>query len=167
MRLTEPAEPAEPATADDPTHPEPAFELGAVPNEHGYDELIVARDIPFHSLCADHELPFAGVAHVGYVPGGHLVGPSKLARLVEHFAHGPQVQERLTSQVADWLADRLEPRGVGVVLVAEHACMNLRGVRTIGSRAVTSALRGLVRTDRRTRAEFLAAAVGPSGSVSG
>jgi len=134
------------------------FEATTFPNDEGYDELVVARDIPFHSLCQHHLLPFAGVAHVGYVPGERIVGLSKLARVVEHFARGLQVQERLTCQVADWLDHQLEPKGVGVVLVAEHSCMSLRGVQKAGSRTVTSALRGLVRTDGRTRAEFLAAA---------
>jgi GTP cyclohydrolase I len=134
------------------------FEATTFPNDEAYDELVVARDITFHSLCQHHLLPFAGVAHVGYLPGERIVGLSKLARVVDHFARGLQVQERLTCQVADWLADHLDPRGVGVVVVAEHSCMSLRGVQKAGSRTVTSALRGSVRTDGRTRAEFLAAA---------
>ena len=134
--------------------PEP-FEATTFANEEGYDELLVVRAIPFHSLCAHHLLPFQGVAHVGYLPGERLVGLSKLARVVDHFARGLQVQERLTMQVADWLERELSPRGVGVVMEAEHLCMSLRGVQKPGSRTVTSALRGLVRTDGRTREEFL------------
>jgi GTP cyclohydrolase I len=125
------------------------------PNDEGYDELVLVRDIPFHSLCEHHLLPFSGVAHVGYLPGTRIVGLSKLARVVEHFARGFQVQERLTKQVGDWLEFRLDPKGAGVVLEAEHLCMTLRGVQASGSRTVTSSLHGLVRDDPRTRAEFL------------
>lgn len=124
-------------------------------NDEGYDELVLARDIPFHSLCEHHLLPFSGVAHVAYLPGERIVGLSKLARVVEHFARRLQVQERMTKQIGDWLDDRLVPKGVGVVLEAEHLCMSLRGVRAVGSRTVTSSLHGLVRDDARTRAEFL------------
>ncbi|MGH9028087.1 MAG: GTP cyclohydrolase I [Acidimicrobiales bacterium] len=134
--------------------PEP-FEATTFPNDEGYDELVVARSIPFSSLCEHHLLPFAGVAHVGYLPGERLLGLSKLARVVTHFSRNLQVQERLATQVADWLSSKLAPKGVGVVLEAEHACMSLRGVRAAGARTVTSALRGLVREDERTRAEFL------------
>ena len=133
-----------------------AFLPTTFPNDEGYDELVVARQVPFRSLCEHHLLPFFGVAHVGYLPGARIVGLSKLARVVDHFAAGLQVQERLTQQVADWLADHLAARGVGVVLEAEHLCMSLRGVRATGSRTVTSALRGDLRTDPRTRDEFLA-----------
>jgi GTP cyclohydrolase I len=122
----------------------------------GYDELIVARAIPFHSLCMHHLLPFQGVAHIGYLPGRSLIGLSKLGRVVELFARDLQIQERLTSQIADWLDEELEPKGVGVVLEAEHLCMSLRGVQKQGAKTVTSALRGLVRDDARTRQEFLA-----------
>jgi GTP cyclohydrolase IA len=132
------------------------FRATTFPNEDGYDELIVVREIPFHSLCMHHLLPFHGVAHVGYLPGKRLVGLSKLGRVVEFFSRDLQVQERLTAQVADWLQDELEPKGVGVVLEAEHLCMSLRGVQTPGARTVTSALRGIVRDDPRTRQEFLA-----------
>jgi len=125
------------------------------PNDEGYDELVLVRDIPFHSLCEHHLLPFSGVAHVGYLPGARIVGISKLARVVEHFARGLQVQERLTKQIGDWLENRLDPKGAGVVLEAEHLCMTLRGVQAGGSRTVTSSLHGLVRDDPRTRAEFL------------
>jgi GTP cyclohydrolase I len=133
-----------------------AFLPTTFPNDEGYDELVVARQVPFRSLCEHHLLPFSGVAHVGYLPGARIIGLSKLARVVEHFAAGLQVQERLTQQVADWLEGHLAPRGVGVVLEAEHLCMSLRGVRATGSRTVTSALRGDLRTDPRTRDEFLA-----------
>ena len=126
------------------------------PNDGGYDELVVATGIPFHSLCEHHLLPFTGVAHVGYLPGERIIGLSKLARVVEHFSRDLQVQERLTTQVARWLDDRLRPKGVGVVLEAEHLCMSLRGVQKPGARTVTSALHGLVRDDSRTRQEFLA-----------
>ncbi|HEX9968885.1 MAG TPA: GTP cyclohydrolase I FolE [Acidimicrobiales bacterium] len=136
----------------------PAFKPTTFPNDEGYDELIVARDIPFHSLCRHHLLPFSGVAHVGYLPGDRILGLSKLARVVELFARGLQVQERLTCQVADWLDEHVQPKGVGVVLEAEHSCMALRGVGKPGSRTVTSALRGLVREDGRTRQEFFAVA---------
>jgi GTP cyclohydrolase I len=135
-----------------------AFLPTTFPNDEGYDELVVARQVPFRSLCEHHLLPFFGVAHVGYLPGSRIIGLSKLARVVEHFAAGLQVQERLTQQVADWLHDHLDARGVGVVLEAEHLCMSLRGVRAAGSRTVTSALRGDLRSDARTRDEFLALA---------
>jgi GTP cyclohydrolase I len=133
-----------------------SFNLTTFPNDEQYDELVLARAIPFHSLCEHHLLPFRGVAHVGYVPGERLVGLSKLARVVELFARDLQVQERLTRQVADWLQTHLSPKGVGVVIEAEHLCMSLRGVQKPGSRTVTSALHGLVREDSRTRQEFLA-----------
>jgi GTP cyclohydrolase IA len=134
--------------------PQP-FRATTFPNE-GYDELIVARAIPFHSLCMHHLLPFHGVAHVGYLPGERLIGLSKLGRVVELFARDLQIQERLTTQIADWLANELAPKGVGVVLEAEHLCMSLRGVQKQGAMTVTSALHGLVRDDARTRQEFLA-----------
>ena len=132
------------------------FKATTFPNDDGYDELVVARGIPFHSLCEHHLLPFTGVAHVGYLPGERIIGLSKLARVVDLFARSLQVQERLTKQVADWLERELAPRGVGVVLEAEHMCMSLRGVQKPGSTTVTSALAGLVRDDARTRQEFLA-----------
>ena len=135
--------------------PEP-FQATTFPNDEGYDELVVARDIPFHSLCEHHLLPFVGRAHVAYLPGERIVGLSKLARVVDHFARRLQVQERLTTQVAHWLTETLKPKGVGVVLEAEHLCMSLRGVQKTGSQTVTSALHGVVRDDARTRAEFLA-----------
>jgi GTP cyclohydrolase I len=132
------------------------FTATTFPNDGGYDQLVVARDIQFHSLCEHHLLPFVGVAHVAYLPGERIVGLSKLARVVEWFARSLQVQERLTTQVADWLERELAPQGVGVVLEAEHLCMSLRGVQKAGTTTVTSALHGAVRDDPRTRQEFLA-----------
>ena len=125
------------------------------PNDEGYDELVVVRDIPFHSLCEHHLLPFVGKAHLAYLPRDRILGLSKLARVVEHFSRSLQVQERMTQQIANWLESQLKPRGVGVVLEAEHMCMRLRGVRTPGTMTVTSALRGALRNDARTRGEFL------------
>lgn len=135
--------------------PQP-FQATTFPNDEGYDELIVARAIPFHSLCEHHLLPFHGIAHVGYLPGERIIGLSKLGRVVDLFARDLQVQERLTVQIADWLEDELLPGGVGVVLEAEHMCMTLRGVRKSGAKTVTSALRGAIRDDARARQEFLA-----------
>ena len=126
------------------------------PNDEGYDELVLARAIPFSSLCQHHLLPFVGVAHVGYLPADRILGLSKLARVVELFARRLQLQERLTIQVAAWLQDQLAPKGVGVVLEAEHLCMTLRGAQAAGARTVTSTLHGLLRTDPRSRQEFLA-----------
>ncbi len=134
------------------------FEPTTFPNQEGYDKLVVARSIPFHSLCAHHMLPFFGVAHVGYLPGERILGLSKLARVVELFARDLQIQERLSKQIANWLDGHLDPKGVGVVLEAEHLCMSLRGVHKTGSRTVTSAPHGLIREDQRTRHEFLALA---------
>ena len=135
--------------------PEP-FDATTFPNDDGYDELVVVRDIRFHSLCEHHLLPFTGVAHVGYIPGDRIVGLSKLARVVDHFARDLQVQERLTTQIAAWLDEKLTPRGVGVVIAAEHMCMGSRGASKPDARTVTSALHGLLRDDPRTRQEFLA-----------
>ncbi|GHE92132.1 GTP cyclohydrolase 1 [Amycolatopsis deserti] len=132
------------------------FDLTTFPNDEGYDELVLARGIPVRSVCEHHLLPFVGVAHVGYLPGERILGLSKLARIVEHFARRPQVQERLTKQVADWLADRVHPKGVGVVIEAEHTCMTLRGVQAVGSSTVTSTLLGTLREDARSRQEFFA-----------
>ena len=120
----------------------------------GYDELVLVRDISFQTLCVHHLLPFHGVAHVAYLPGECIIGLSKLARVVEFFARDLQLQERMTVQIADWLERELAPRGVGVVLSAEHMCMTIRGVRKPGTRTVTSALRGSLRDDARTRQEF-------------
>jgi GTP cyclohydrolase I len=124
-------------------------------NDESYDELVLVRDIPFHSLCEHHLLPFVGTAHVAYLPKDRIVGLSKLARVVEHFSRALQVQERMTQQIADWMVTQLAPRGVGVVLEAEHMCMRLRGVRVPGTVTVTSSLRGTLRDDARTRGEFL------------
>ena len=134
------------------------FDLTTFPNDEGYDELVLARSIPVRSVCEHHLLPFVGVAHVGYLPDARILGLSKLARVVEHFASRPQVQERLTKQVADWLCAQLQPKGVGVVIEAEHSCMTLRGVRAAGSDTVTSTLLGTLRSDARSRQEFFALA---------
>jgi GTP cyclohydrolase IA len=130
------------------------FDLTTFPNDAGYDELIIARSIPVQSVCEHHLLPFVGVAHVGYLPGERILGLSKLARVVELFARRPQVQERLTQQVADWLQDHVAPRGLGVVVEAEHLCMTVRGVGASGTSTVTSALHGQLRSDAASRAEF-------------
>jgi len=145
----------------------PPFEPTTFPNDEGYDELVLARSLPVRSLCEHHALPFVGVAHVGYLPGHRILGLSKLARVVEMFARRPQVQERLTQQVADWLQTHLAPRGVGVVVEAEHLCMTMRGVRATGTSTVTSAVHGLLRDDARSRAEFfaLATAARPEGGA--
>ena len=129
--------------------------LTTFPNDEAYDELVVVTAIPFHSLCMHHLLPFHGVAHVAYLPGERIIGLSKLPRVVDLFARDLQLQERLTMQVADCLERHLRPKGVGVVLEAEHMCMTLRGVQKAGARTTTSALRGLLRDDARTRGEFL------------
>jgi len=143
-----------------------SFEPTTFANDGGYDELVVATGIPFHSMCEHHMLPFTGVAHVGYLPGERIIGLSKLARVVELYARTLQVQERLTTQVAGWLDEHLAPKGVGVVLEAEHLCMSLRGVQKPGTRTVTSALHGRLRDDPRTRQEFLALTGGPRASWS-
>jgi GTP cyclohydrolase I len=135
--------------------PEP-FHLTTFPNDAGYDELVLVRDIPFRSLCEHHLLPFSGVAHVGYLPARRILGLSKLARVVDRVARDLQTQERLTQHVADLLDRHLEPKGVGVVLEADHTCMSLRGTRANGARTLTSALHGVLRDDARTRQEFLA-----------
>jgi GTP cyclohydrolase I len=134
------------------------FDLTTFPNDENYDELVLARSIPVRSLCEHHMLPFTGVAHVGYLPGERILGLSKLARVVELFAHDLQVQERLTVQVANWLQEHLAPRGVGVVIEAEHMCMSLRGVQASGSRTITSSVHGVLREDARSRQEFFALA---------
>ena len=124
------------------------------PNDDGYQGLVLVKDIPFHSLCQHHLLPFRGVAHVGYLPGDRLFGLSKLARGVELFSRDLQVQERLTQQVANWLEDTLTPRGVGVVLEAEHLCMSLRGVQTAGTLTRTSVFTGLLSGASPLREQF-------------
>ncbi len=131
------------------------FNATTFPNDGAYDELVLVRDIPFQSLCAHHLLPFHGTAHIAYLPAERIIGLSKLGRVVDLFARDLQVQERLTTQVADWIERRLEPRGVGVIVQAEHLCMSLRGVQKPGALTVTSALRGTVKDDPRTRQEFL------------
>jgi GTP cyclohydrolase IA len=133
-----------------------AFDLTTFPNDEGYDELVLARGIPLRSVCEHHLLPFVGVIHIGYLPATRILGLSKLARVAEHFSSRPQVQERLTKQIADWLEEQLAPRGVGVVIEAEHTCMTLRGVRATGARTVTSTLLGTLREDPRSRTEFFA-----------
>src|SRR5664280_684554 len=132
------------------------FDLTTFPNDENYDELVLARSIPVQSLCEHHMLPFTGVAHVGYLPGERILGLSKLARVVEQFARDLQVQERLTVQVANWLQENLAPKGVGVVIEAEHMCMSMRGVKAGGSKTITSAMRGVLREDARSRQEFFA-----------
>src|SRR5579875_3837333 len=131
------------------------FTMTTFPNDEGYDELVLARDIPFTSLCEHHLLPFIGTAVVAYLPAERILGLSKLARVVELFARRPQVQERMTTQIAHWLQDNLMPKGVGIVLSAEHTCMTVRGVAARGATTVTSTLLGTLRTDARSRAEFL------------
>ncbi len=133
-----------------------AFTFTTFENTAGYDELVLVRDIPFVSLCAHHLLPFTGHAHVAYVPGARIVGLSKLARVVKHFAAALQVQERLTKQVADLIQSELRPKGVGVVIEAEHQCMTIRGVQATGTQTVTSTMYGLLRTNLASREEFLA-----------
>jgi len=125
--------------------------------EVGHREMVILKDIPFHSMCEHHLLPFYGVVHVGYIPNkeGRVVGVSKLARVVEIFAKRPQLQERLTSQIADAILEALQPDGVAVVVQAEHLCMTMRGIKKPGSNVLTSATRGLFRTRAATRAEFL------------
>ena len=158
-------DPAEPHLTDTPRRvadayaemlTPPPFDLTTFPNDEDYNELVLATAIPMQSLCEHHLLPFTGVAHIGYLPGERILGLSKLARVLDLFARDLQVQERLTQQVADWLQDNLNPRGVGVVIEAEHLCMSLRGVRARGARTTTSALHGLLREDARSRQEFFA-----------
>jgi len=133
----------------------PEFDSTTFSNAAGYDELVLVSDIPLRSLCEHHLLPFTGVAHVGYLPGERILGLSKFARTVDFFARRAQTQERLTTEIADHLQERLEPAGIGVVLEADHTCMTLRGARAEGARTVTAALRGRLRDDPKTRAEFL------------
>jgi GTP cyclohydrolase IA len=124
--------------------------------EEGYNEMVIVRDIPFYSMCEHHLLPFYGVAHVGYIPNknGRVVGASKLARVVEIVAKRPQIQERMTSVIADSIVEALNPVGAGVVVQAEHLCMIMRGIKKPGSAIVTSALRGSFRNRSETRNEF-------------
>ena len=134
------------------------FNATTFPNDGNYDELVLVRDIPFQSLCTHHLLPFHGTAHIAYLPGERIIGLSKLGRVVDQFARALQVQERLTVQIADWLEETLLPRGVGVIVEAEHLCMSLRGAQKPGAMTVTSALRGALKHDPRTRQEFLSLA---------
>lgn len=136
--------------------------IGANPSDHlqkffpeKYDEMVLVRDISFHSMCEHHLLPFGGVAHIGYVPDGRVVGLSKLARVVEVISHRPQVQERMTEEIADLLIDQLKVKGVAVVIEATHSCMTVRGVRKAESVCVTSAMKGLFRRNPSTRAEVM------------
>ena len=125
-------------------------------NEQSNDEMVIVKDIPFYSMCEHHLLPFFGKAHIGYIPSDNkIIGLSKLARIVDNFAKKPQVQERLTSDIADFLNDNLQPKGVAVIMEAEHMCMTMRGARAAGSKTQTSALRGIMRTDAKTRADVL------------
>jgi GTP cyclohydrolase I len=137
-------------------------EILATTFDEDHDELVLVRDIPMYSTCEHHLVPFHGVAHIGYIPGedGKVTGLSKLARLVEVYARRPQVQERMTSQIADALNDVLKPRGVLVVIEAEHLCMAMRGVRKPGSRTVTSAVRGIFRKNAATRSEAMSLVLG-------
>src|SRR5690625_235588 len=132
------------------------FTLTTFANDGEYTDLVMVRDIPFQSVCEHHLLPFVGVAHVGYLPGSRIVGLSKLARVVEKFSHRPQTQERLTTQIARWLHEQLDARGVGVVMKAEHSCMSLRGVKTSGACTTTKQLTGDLGCDPQAREEFLA-----------
>lgn len=126
-------------------------------SESSNDEMVIVRDIPLYSMCEHHLLPFVGKAHIAYIPSDNkIIGLSKFARIVDCFAKRPQVQERLTSQIADFLEEHLNPQGVAVVIEAEHMCMTMRGARAAGSSTQTSALRGIMRTDARTRAEVMA-----------
>ncbi|MFI6290045.1 GTP cyclohydrolase I [Nonomuraea sp. NPDC050790] len=131
------------------------FDATTFPNDRDYEQLVIERRIPFASVCEHHLMAFTGYAYVAYLPGKRILGLSKLARLVEWFARAPQVQERLTQQIADWLQENVQPKGVGVVLEAEHLCMSLRGVRAGGAATVTSAVHGVLREDPRARQEFL------------
>jgi GTP cyclohydrolase I len=131
------------------------FDATTFPNDGGYDEMVVLTDISFTSLCEHHLLPFSGVAHIGYLPGERIVGLSKLPRLVEYRSRRLQVQERLTVEIAEWLEESLQPKGVGVVLEARHGCMSVRGGRQPEAVTTTSARRGRLREDARSRHEFL------------
>ena len=125
-------------------------------NESNNDEMVVVRDIPMYSMCEHHLLPFGGKAHIAYIPSdGKVIGLSKLARIVDSFSKKPQLQERLTSQIADFLEENLSPKGIAVVIEAEHLCMTMRGARAAGAKTQTSALRGIMRKDARTRAEAM------------
>jgi GTP cyclohydrolase I len=130
--------------------------------EEGHREMVVIKDIPFYSMCEHHLLPFYGVAHVGYIPNtnGRVVGASKIARVVEIIAHRPQLQERMTTQIAEAILEAIQPEGVAVIIQAEHLCMTMRGIKKPGSNIVTSANRGNFRSRPATRAEFLSLVLG-------
>jgi len=130
-------------------------EVLSVGFEEGHNEMVILKDIPFYSMCEHHLLPFYGMVHIGYIPKGRVVGASKLGRVVEIMAKRPQLQERLTTQIADTIVEALQPQGVAVVIEAEHLCMTMRGIKKPGSNIVTSAMRGSFRTRAVTRAEFL------------
>lgn len=140
-------------------HSDPARHLKKT-FEETYDELVLIRDISFNSMCEHHLLPFIGTAHVGYIPKGSVVGISKLARIVEEISHRPQVQERMTAQVADLLVEELDPKGVIVVIEAEHSCMTIRGIRKPGAVTITSAVRGLFKQNVSSRAEAMSLITG-------
>jgi GTP cyclohydrolase I len=136
-------------------HRDPGEVVDAFFGDEHYQEIVMVREIPFYSMCEHHFVPFHGQAHVAYIPRGRVTGLSKLARLVDGFAHRPQMQERLTAQVADTLNERLDPLGVMVVVEAEHLCMSMRGVRKPGALTVTSAVRGIMESQAATRAEAM------------
>jgi len=140
-------------------HQDPAVHLRKTFTQK-HDEMVLVKDIPFSSCCEHHLLPFHGVAHIAYLPSGEIVGLSKLARITEVLARRPQVQERMTEQLAELIMQELQPRGVGVVLVAEHTCMTIRGVKKPGAQTVTSAMRGLFKSNPMTRQEFMALVLG-------
>jgi len=130
--------------------------------EEGHREMVIFKDIPFYSMCEHHFLPFHGLVHVSYIPNGRVVGASKIGRVIDIIAKRPQLQERLTTQIADTIREGLQPQGVAVVIRAEHLCMTMRGIKKPGSTIVTSAMRGLFRTKAATRAEFLSLVKGNS-----
>jgi GTP cyclohydrolase I len=154
------SQPAPPPALAELLTPQP-FSMTTFANEHGYDDMVIVRDIAFHSLCAHHLLPLTGVAHVAYIPDERIVGLSKVARLVEHIARQPQTQERLTSEVADAMESAVLPRGVGVAVAAASLCMSLRGVPSAEGTTITTAVRGCLRDDRAARSEFLALTAAP------
>lgn len=136
-------------------HEDPKQHVKSIFTEEGYDEIVLLKDIPFHSMCEHHLLPFMGHAHVAYIPKGKVLGLSKLARIVTSFARRPQMQERLTSQVADFIMNEVDARGVAVVMKASHTCMTVRGVKKAGATMVTSSMQGIFRKDARSRSEIM------------
>lgn len=142
---------------------DPGDEVDAFFGDEHYQEIVMVKDIPFYSLCEHHLVPFHGTAHVAYLPRGRVTGLSKLARLVDGFARRPQMQERLTAQVADSLCERLDPMGALVVIEAEHLCMSMRGIKKPGAKTVTSAVRGTMASDARTRSEAMSLLFGTHG----